>query len=509
MRKTITVLFIILAGVGAGCEPAPANAIVLQAGDFVLTEDAFQALRGQGAYRDLTDAQLAERLVTEARIMAFALQHRYDTLSQLQRQLDYAVRYQVSSVNGYLWNRTVKPSLRVSPDEIKKAYALRAQEYWLEYSFYTAQDTQTFSGWRSYPFVPLAVYLPALALPETGKSYGPVKTLHGYCIVHVKEKRPARVRAFSEDSAAINGELLLALQEDKIWRSQEQVLQTTHPLFYDAAIDSVAAAFDPSGQTWAGVDMGLVLMEYTWQGKLRRFTLASLQELVQCQPLYMGSLQRAGDVKKLLESFLIGICLYEQAKGLGMEADPVFQLQKQQYLRGIYIQRFRQSYVHPRLSVSDKLVVEAYHRQQSPLRCFDKARVAWYDFADLPSALQARQSLLDGSLAGQSTGDRTPAPKADTISIAGNDTLLGKALFDAINRVQPGGLSMPVQEGKRFVVLRVLQKEGSIRMPLPYAADLIRQQLLAAQEQVILGELASLFPIQKNGLGDFLAVDGR
>ncbi len=531
--------FILLVLAGAGCQPAPADAVVLQAGQYTLLEDELQALRQQGGYRELTDVELRDRLVEEARVLAYAAEHRFDTIVALQQQLAYAIRYQVSSVNGYLWNKQVKPLLQVSHDELKKAYVLRNREYWLDYLFYPETSNtpasegvsvaqaagegawpalrrrvlaqpgaQAFSGWSRFPFVPLAVYLPALVAPQVGKVYGPVRTLHGQCVVYVREHRPAAARDFATDSAAIYGELLMALQEDKIWRSQEQVMQRMQPVYHDEAIHSVAQVYDPGRRAWPGVDSRVLLMEYSWQDSRQVFTLADLQELVRYQPVFAGSLRQAGDVKKLLAAHLIGISLYDQANALGMQQDPVFLWQQKHYLRALYLQHYKQSFVYPRLSVPDAAVQDAY-RHQPARNSFEQATVALYSYPDLATAMAARQSLLD-SARGRTEGSQSPAVALNKeLLIRTADTVCAPAVFDAIHRLTPGHFSLPVLADGQYVVIRLLHKQGVVPMPFKYAASDLRQSLLQLKERDLLRDLEDSFPIRINRLNDLLVFNSQ
>lgn len=258
--KTLVFLAVIVYGCN---NPVDKQDTLLKIGAYTLSAADYTLVRNGVQYKNLDDEQLQDRLVAEGRILAYALEHRFDTIDLLEKQLLYAMRYYASSVDGYVWDKKVKPLLQAISDERSKA--------------------------------------------------------------------PAR--------------------EKYIREGQQRALQATKPLLHDTAIARMAAVVVERERKWPGIDPDLLLMEYQFDGAHRRYTAADFMEFVQCQPVFTGSLANAADIKKMLHSWLIGLCLYAEGQQLGMEKDPAYLQVRQRYQYGIFIHHFKQQHIYPRITI--------------------------------------------------------------------------------------------------------------------------------------------------------------
>jgi len=528
----IVLLSGLLAGVIGSCTPAGTGDTVLQIGTYQLSRAEYESVSHNPTYKALTDEQLQARLVEEGRIMAYALEHGYDTIDLLNRQLDYAIRYQVSSVDGYVWNKKVKPLLQVSADDIRKAQAMRTQEYQLESihfpsealvkkyctaarpvatagDFYTLQEkvkadpkVTFYRGYRRYPFFPLGVYLPSLAAARVGDVWGPIETLSGYYLVHVADKRAITPGPVEQEQQAIREELLLGLREKYIRESQQQILRETKPQLQEAAIAQMASKADVKEKTWQGVDPGLVLMEYDFAGAHSIYTAADLMEFVQCQPMFTGSLSNPDDVKEMLHAHLMGISLFAQAQQMGIDKDTAYQLLRKRYQQGIFIHHYKQQLIYPKISIGELDLESYYQDHPKDLTCFASAELLLYKYSARQNAFEGRQLILgqhaDMNLKGKLL------PKGEKVEVQVKDTLYSKAVIDAIARLAPGGVSMPIEENGQHLVIQLVSKGGAIAMPYKYAKDTIRDLLFSQKEQELLSVLGTTYPVKVNHLKEAL-----
>lgn len=366
-------LFTGLAWMMTGCQTAPAGKddVLLTIGRWQLTAADCNSIISGPSWKALTPDEQYKRLVEEGRILAFAMEHGFDTMRLLRCQLDYAMHYYVSSVDGYVWNRKVKPLLQVPGEAIHKAHALRTHEYQVETiyfskesllkkyyttpgkslsvpEFYALQQkvkgvpgTNIYSGYLRYPFYPLGVYLPAIGEAVEGTVWGPVETASGFYFVHLAGKRPLAPEPIAQTFESIREALQLTIKEKAIWESKQQVWQDMKPVLNEAAIATWAASKD-SNRT--AVSQNLVLMEYTWEHTRRKYTVAHFNEYVQCQPAIFGSLNDADDIKQMLNSWLIGIHLYAQAQQLNMEQDSAYRQFRDRYQQQLFIGHFKNQY---------------------------------------------------------------------------------------------------------------------------------------------------------------------
>jgi hypothetical protein len=291
--KVVTML-VCLAGFMGGCNQLPAGGILLQIGSYKLTPGEYEYIRNSAPCKALTNEQLQDKLIEEGRILAYALDHQYDTIGLLNRQLDYAMRYYASSVDGYVWNKAVKPLLQVSADDIRDEYTKRSNKYL-----------------------------------ENKKTIPP----------------------FEKEQSIIREELLNRLKEKYISESQQQILQETHPHMHEAAIAEMTAKVNVRERTWPGVNPGLVLMEYDFNGARQNYTVANFIEFVHCQPVFIGSLYNPDDVKKMFHSHLISISLFAKAQQMNMEKDSVYQQLRRRYQHRIFINHYKLQPISPTISI--------------------------------------------------------------------------------------------------------------------------------------------------------------
>lgn len=380
----VTKLVALFAGMSlmmAGCQTGDAGKddVLLVIGSWQLTTEACEYIINSPSWKELTPEQQRERMIAEGRILAFALDHRYDTIGLLHCQLDHAMQYHTSSVDGYVWNKKVKPLLQVPDEAVKKVHAMRTQEYGIETIYFSKKTllkeyyishgqalslndfhvlqqkvkgvpgTNQYSGYLRYPFYPLGIYLPALGNAEAGTVWGPVAAMSGYYFVHLADKRPLAPVPIAQEQGRIREVLLLAAKEKAIWQSRQQVLNDTKPILYEAAIAEVAAKTEVKERKWPGVNPDLVLMEYEWKGVRRNYTLAHFAEFVQCQPAISGSLTNAGDIENMLYGWLIGIHLYAQGQQMNMERDSVYVQFRDRYRQQLFISHYKKQHVDQQL----------------------------------------------------------------------------------------------------------------------------------------------------------------
>lgn len=524
MTKVFSVIICSVASVIAGCNNPGSEAVLLQTGDYTLSPADYEFSGSSTQYRSMTARQLEDKLVEEGRMLAYAMDHRYDTISLLQRQLEYAMRYYASSVDGYVWNKEVKPLLKVTADEIREAYARRSTEYLLEFIRFpneeqlkkyfvstplvnTAQEfhallrktkadpaIQYDSVFHRYPFYPVGVYSGKMARPRAGDAWGLFETPSGYYVMHVAEERKAVQRPFEQEQHLIREELLHTLREKYILESQQQIMQETRPHIHQKALAEIAAKVNTMERKWPGVDSGLVLMEYHFHGKQQHYTAADFMEFVQCQPMFTGSLSEPYDVKKMLQAYLISISLFARAQRMGMEQDTAYQQFRKRYQQGIFITHYKRQQIYPEISISEAEMENYYREHPGDFKSFETATILVNRYPDIQSAFEGRRLLMDKRL-------KTPA----TIEVRVKDTTCSEAVIEAISKLEPGGVSVPVAEEGHYRIISLVSKSGVILMPYKYARKNIRELLFSQKEKTLIAALETEYPVKVNHIAAYLA----
>lgn len=373
MNFIYKVFFIILLFIS--CADNQKQSVVLEIGKYVLTASDFKAIIKGESYKLLNSGELERKLIEEGRILAYAKDNRFDTIGILKKQLVYAERYYASKVEGYVWNQKVKPQFNISDDDINKAYAKKNIEYSLDIlnfpskksiekylSFKTSTLTEKdfirlrkeinsnpdvgfLSRSMSYPFYPFGAYTDKIIGAKKGDVIGPLESLNGYYIIYVsKVNKNAWFGARSRIEPILKQELLYTLRDKYVWESQKEIMNQTKPVIYEPAVIKLASSFDSKRYKFVNIDKSLILMNYAMGAIEENYTVADFEEFIQCQPVFIGSLNSSEDIKRMLKTFLIGKFLHRESIKLGMHNNPDFKTFKKTYQQKLFIHFYKEKY---------------------------------------------------------------------------------------------------------------------------------------------------------------------
>lgn len=415
MKILILILFML---VGVGCSSFHKDDILLQIGHYKLTVADYEFIRNSTKYQNKSNEQLQSDLLEEGFMIAFALEHKYDTIGILSKQLEYATYYYVSKVDGYIWNKEVKPLLKVAENDIQNAYRMRSHEYHLnlmcfpderslrkyynsdcplksEKDFFSLQGkivsdlhVKSSNEFMRYPFCSLGGYANDIYDAKIGDVLGPFETLNGYYIIHVEAIEKVLLPSYEQEKNVISQELLRNLAEKYIWESQQEIISATKPKMNEDVIDEVASTVDVEGTKWPSVNRDMILMEYELNGTHQYYTVADFIEFVHFQPVFFGSLSTPDDIKKMLKTNLINSYLFAKAQQMDMERDEEYQQFKKRYQHSIFLHHYKQENIYPNIFLPDKEIRDFYQKHQNDLKCFESASIIEYCFKDFNDALK-------------------------------------------------------------------------------------------------------------------------
>lgn len=535
MKILILTLFILI---GVGCSQHVKDDILLQIGDYKLTVAEYEFIRNSARYKQNSDEQLQNILIEEGRLIAYALEHKYDTIEILNKQLDYATYYYASKVDGYVWNKKVKPLLIVSENDIQKAYHMRSNEYHLDFIcfpnkqilrkyyksdyplesekvFFSVQkkissdlNVRSYSHYMRYPFYPIGCYTGEILKAEVGDVLGPFETSNGYYMIRVGTIKNVPSQSYERERAIISQELQNGLKEKYIWESQQQIIRNTSPKMYEEAIYEVASKVNIEKKEWQDINCDLILMEYDLNGIHYHYTVADFIEFAHCEPLYFGSLSNPDDVKKMLNTHLTNVFLFAEAQQLRMEEDEEYQQFKNRYQHSILLNHYKQKNIYPNILIQDKEIVDYYHSSQNNFKCFESASVIVYHFKDIHDAMKGRKQILSEPEGLKNMvivkKENDLFVKADGVDFEVEKSNYDKNFIDIILRLNIGQISNPFKVGNEYQIVRLISKSGIITTPLKYVKDEIKQKLSVIKEQEIthqqVQELQNLYPITVNRL---------
>ncbi|UCS93347.1 peptidyl-prolyl cis-trans isomerase [Echinicola marina] len=528
--KSGFIILSLLILLGAACDRKH-DKVLLQIGSYTLTANEYESIKKNEKYSQLSTEQLHERLLEEGLILAYALDHQYDTIKQIAKQLEYIQRFYASTVEGYVWNRKVKPHLKVSEEALQKAYKRRNVGYDIEVILIPTREmlleyldpevkVNTVEGFNRlkeevdaderiknytytshYPFNPMGIYLENLAQLNIGDVIGPLETLNGFFIVHISDSKRTPLRPYEQEKSVIEQDLLFGLKEKYIWESQQRIFEEANPIMHEQAIVDMAAMFDPDNKNWPGVDPESVLMEYRFEGENIPYTASNFMEFARHQPVFKGLLSNHNDMKKMMGSFLIGKYLLQEAKDMGMEGDEEYLQWIKNRTNGVFVHHFKRKKILPELKVSDDELKAYYDSNSEKFQCFGEAKIKVYKHADYQQAMESRQ-LLQEQIQFDKKRTKESIAELEIIEIEMPNEHYSVPIIEAVIKQSSGELSMPVKVGESFWLVKLLSKSGTSTIPFQLVQHQIQNNLLKEKESKIRGQQITLlketYPISIN-----------
>lgn len=522
------------------CKTADEDEVVLKVGKYTLAESEVKAKRENTRYKSLTNQEFEDKLIEEGRIIAFTLDHRYDTISTLNTLLHYASRAYVSREDGFVWNKKVKPGLQLTEKAIRDAYDKRSQEYTFEIirlsdksntekyfkvinnfdllrkNALSDKTAMVFTLNARFPYYPLCKYINISDTLKAGDVLKPGETEDGYIYSRVKSVKPFLQKSYEDEKPGIKNELRLGLAQKYVWDNQKQLLDKAKPAIYDRALLELVSKFDGSQKSWPGINPTLKLMEYTFSGKRVAYLVSDFKEFVDNEPVFMGSLANPLDVRKMLQSVIITQYLSAEAQQMNVEADGDYIQFRKNYQEYIFIGHFRRNYIMPKISTpSDDELEEYYRNHRDDFKAFESAKVAIYKFKDNNSAVRGQMLLSRksmGTLGAKGNGQNentVSLPKASLIDLKIEDLTYNPKLIVTILKLNQSQVSSPLEINGEFLVIVLVSKEGLTTLPFVYAKNDLRQIVFALKEKELSsrlqGELEDKYPTEKNTIKVYLS----
>lgn len=526
------------------CKRNNKDGLLLQIGEYHLTIPDYELKRKSDKYKFLTDQQLQDKLIEEGRIIAFSFDHRYDTISALNKHLEYVMRFYASEVDGFVWNKKVKPKLELTDSEIHQAYLKRSQNYNLEVIHMPSKsildkyqkpgkslqserefnllkknvasdpDVSVSISNARYPFYPIGIYTDKIYAAKAGEVLGPIEALDGYYIIRIAGTKKATQNDYRKEKALIKQELRSGLTQKYIFESQQEIFGKANVRMHDAAIEALASKFNDKEKKWPGVNPRLILMDYNFEGKRARYYAADFFEFVANQPVIFGSLSKPADVRKMLSANIIGKALYAEAQRMNMESDEEYLRFKKQYQEKVFLEYYKRQYVYPKLSVQPAELETYYHQHRHEFKGFESARVSIYKFTDIQAAFEGRMqisnpvkiSVLSGNNA---SGSAARIPKTGVVDLNLNNPNTDPRVVAGIFKLNPGQVSFPIEANGEYLIVSLVSKKGSITLPYRYVEEDIRKLLYAQKETHInarqMEELKAKYQIGENGMPEYIA----
>jgi len=531
-----TVLLIITS---LGCNTNNVDDTVLQIGEYKLTTTELELKRQNERYKPLGKQALEDRLIQEGYILAFALDNKYDTITALNKLLEYASKSFAARVDGFVWNKKVKPKLQIAEEEIQNAYRKRSQEKLLDIIRFREDGDLNYVDARKkdfsllkkkvsadhgstaftipvrFPYYPLSVYLDGLDKAKVGDVFGPVATEDGYAIVRIAAIKPIKQNTYEQEKAGIKQELIFGLRQKYIWETQKKIFKAANPEMNKRAIRRLASKFNAGKKSWPGVKPDLILMNYTFKGKRMPYAVSDFREFVTNEPVFFGSLSEPADIMKMLRSFIIQQYLFAEAEQLKITTDEEFLRFRKSYQEKIFLEHYKRTYLYPKLLVQTTELENYYRRYSDNFKGFESATVSIYKFKDIQKAFQGRMlisrkllSSLTPSMVSHTANTPPSLHEVPATKVKVNDLSNDPKVIETILKLHPGQISSPIQVRGEFLVIALASKKGSATLPFIYAKAEIKQLIYSQKERQLMAKLVknlkAVYPLEKNQIKDYL-----
>jgi hypothetical protein len=383
------------------CAPHPSHQEqlqpVLQIGSFSLMEDEYRYWNDKLKSKHIDSVQRQQQIREQAYILAYAQEHHYDTISSLNKHLDYALKFFVSQVDGYLWNKEVKPKLQITDSLLQIAYKKRAFTYHIDLirlsdtvktiAHLGTPDQSLFNHLKTltpkeqfhpisltYPFLPYGSYTEGLDHAQMGEVIGPFETEQGLYIMRVNRITPSSIPPFKDIETFLRQDLTTRMTNKYVFESVKRIKAETNPRFNNIALTHLCKSYDPVKNQWPVQLDSLLLMQYSFHRKTKSFKGKDFKEFIQYQPLFFGSLQNTEDVKKMIETYLIGEFLYHEAQKFSPEHDKAYTLAKGWLRNHFYVNYFKEKHILPNIQITEQDVINYYHTKKDEVKPFDQEK---------------------------------------------------------------------------------------------------------------------------------------
>jgi len=501
----------------------PNEDIVLEIGGFSMSHDEYNYQIEKLKKSTKQDSiQSHKQLIDEAYILAFAKQNRFDTIGELDKRLLYAMKFYVSQVDGYLWNKTIKPKLEVTNNLLKNAYQRKTQRYQFELLRFRDSNTnivqdeiidrkkfddlkkkiapdQFYNVMLSYPFLPYGAFTDELDNAQTNDIIGPFQTDQGIYLMRIVNTVPAPVPPFHEIENTIRQELMMRMTQKYVWQSVQKIRSDTHPLYYQEAISNICRLYNEQTKDWPVATDNLLLMEYTLHNTRIQFKGEDFKEFIRYQPMFMGSLKSDNDVHNMIETYLINQYLYDEVQKLSPESDPEYVLFKDWLRDQFFLKYFKEKYVRANIDIQERAIATYYQERKDSLKTFERADITIYQFKTPGAAMSYRQQRYGPN---NQLGKRLEPTKQHLTFHRNGKNTYDISIEQNIEGLKLGALSNPIKINDQYCLLEIKDTVGAVYIAYDQIKEKLRQELYLEKEKKVytkqLENLKSLYKIKIN-----------
>ena len=336
--------------------------IVLKIGDVEITKYEFE--KNKKRYYDPKSnyQEWVNSFINNTYYLADAYNKKYDTITQINKTVEYMSLLMISQVGGYLWRKVEEPKLEFSKSEIIEMYKKRDKVFYFEYLVFPDKKTLTsllhndtiiksesdflvlankckFNNTIKYenrvfpyPFSELWQIKDILYNLKEGEISTPLYTDNGIYIIRLSKIETTKQHPFKKEKQKLVNMLRQQKSHQIIERKQKEVFQKANMVFNEKVIKSVLNSI-----TLYNIERNSTisnptdtLINYQLNNKYQYLLVKDFMHYYVNKP-FMATIEDKESLNKALENYVDEQYMYAEAENLGITKEKRYVLDKKNF----------------------------------------------------------------------------------------------------------------------------------------------------------------------------------
>jgi hypothetical protein len=483
-------------------EPEHSDEIVLKIGDFEITKYEYEKnkIRFEQANPNYDKKELNTWLnsyIDETYMLAQAYKKRYDTISSINKTVNYEFNDKLSEVGGYVWNIVELPKLKVTKEELKNAYEKQRDAYFFNGLYFRNEDdlrkyfkndviknelefNVLIDKCKSdkdivyieqsllWPFNPLAIYYNKIELMKGGDVIGPLQVYSGYYILHLIKKEELKQIAFNKEKEKLELDIKRLKSDKIIVDKQKEIFYKTKININEEIVEKFSDYLKKTNLNQVDKDLfSQILVTFQLNGKLNQFTIHDYIDYINNKFFTPENYSDKEKIKECLRSQVITRYLLCVADTLGILKDKWALLDQRNFKNNLIKSYFLNQEVTKLVSVENKEIAEFYSKRKESFAGNKNFTVSFLNFKTIGDAnnnsgiisqilsegklFEIKDTLVVKNLLSYKPNQKVDFPCIDYPA----------DIFDYISSMPLYQLSEPIQYKGNYILFFVTKKEGA------------------------------------------------
>jgi hypothetical protein len=405
--------------------------IVLKIGMLEITKYEFEKNKTRGLITSSDDSSAfndPEKVVAWKKdyfdrcfIMVDAYEKKYDTISELQKQIQSVGDYMMVQKYGYLWKKTISPivdSAKVVNDEkinkrenlfyfdyiscdskatllvlLNNDMVLRDKEAFLKLKTKCQKNKALTSGYFSaqWPFLAFWDYREYLFNMKEGHVSKLIPIGNNYMYFYLDHIE--KISITEKEKGNLLSELQLGIEDDLIKKSNADMDSKCSPVFNTANIN-IIAQFLSKGNSIFQFNNDIELIQYTIDNNVRIGYFKKFLEYYSNQLMH-HDIKDKETLIAYIKDFYNDDYLINEAKKLDLYNSDIFKLDRKNYQNGVFYGKYYEEEILKKIKIDSSEIVEYYNNNKKLFKQPKNVVLSMYVFANKTDAKNNIGIIID------------------------------------------------------------------------------------------------------------------